>query len=347
MAEEEAKEEKTKNQTSSLVFGTDRQLLVSEAQAAFTEKEINRADRAASQANAKYLRGKHWDLGHDNYGEMSSTMRRDFGYKKASTAERTAAELLKKDLTKEHYHLGFNDDAARLQSCYHADMGPASLYTDQPNTYEKTTKPPTSISLGTDPSTLQSTSQVSYIKPTMKDVHFEDGKARAASLRKSNVMMGTDRPVWQTASSGAFVPLHGKPADPVIKKTDVNVTFGTDKPKYISEVQTKYSDVDALHKACREKEELDPALKADLRGSHFVFGTDNGVLFETCSQAAFGEKQIGKGMRDEQMRIRNAMKQATSPPRTEDPNQRTSIGKMASPTSGPNPQPPMIILRNN
>merc|ERR550537_1472822 len=187
-------------------------------------------------------------------------------------------------------------------------MGPASLYSDQPNTYEKTTKPPTSISLGTDPSTLQSTSQVSYVKPTMKDVFFEDGKARAASLRNSNVMMGTDRPVWQTASSGAFVPLHGKPADPIIKKTDVNVTFGTDNPKYVSEQQMKYSDVDALHKACRERETLDPTEKADLRASHFVFGTDNNQRYQSCSQAAFGEKEISTSLRNEQLRIKNAMK---------------------------------------
>jgi hypothetical protein len=123
-------------------------------------------------------------------------------------------------------------------------------------------------------------------------------------------MMGTDRPVWQTSSSGAFVQLHGKPAEPIIRKTDVNVTFGTDKPKYISEQQTKFSDVDALHKACREREQLDPAQKADLRGSHFVFGTDGSSnQFETCSQAAFGEKEMSRGLRDEQARIRNAMKQ--------------------------------------
>ena len=34
-------------------------------------------------------------------------------YKKASSKERAAAEILKKDLTTEHYHLGFNDDPAR------------------------------------------------------------------------------------------------------------------------------------------------------------------------------------------------------------------------------------------
>jgi hypothetical protein len=306
---DEGGEEKKRNYTSSLVFGTDREVVVSESQAAFTEKEINKSDRQASHANAKYLRGKHWELGHDHQ-EISSTMRRDFGYKKASNAERTAAEILKKDLTKEHYHLGFNDDAARLQSTYHQDMGPASLYSDQPVTHEKSHKPPTSISLGTDANTIKSTSQAAYLKPSLKDLFFEDGKARAASLRKSNVMMGTDLSVWQTASSNAYQPLHGKPAEPVIRKTDVNVTFGNDNPKYVSEQQTKFSDVEALHKACRERQELDPALKADLRGSHFVFGTDgNDKQFESCSQAAFGEKEISTSLRGEQQRIRNAMKQ--------------------------------------
>jgi len=307
MAEEE-KAEKPQNQTSSLVFGTDRQVVVSEAQANFNEKEISFADRAAAHANANYLKGKHWELGHDNFGEIQSTMRRDFGYKKASSKERAAAEILKKDLTTEHYHLGFNDDPARYQSCYHADMGPASLYSDQPNSHEKFTKPPTSITLGTDANTILSTSQAAYVKPSLKDTHFVDGKARSAMLRVSNVLMGNDRPEWQTASSKAFVPLHGKPADPIIKKTDVNVTFGTDNPKYISEQQMKYSDVDALHKACRERETLDPTEKADLRASHFVFGTDNNQRYQSCSQAAFGEKEISTSLRNEQLRIKNAMK---------------------------------------
>jgi hypothetical protein len=304
MAEEP---EKPKNYSSSLCFGTDGGTFKSEAMENFNEKEINRADRMASHANAKYLRGRHWELGHDSFRDVASTMRRDFGPKKASNAEAKEAMALKKDLTREHYHLGFEGGGA-MQSVYHTDMGPASVYADAGATsYAKAEKPPTSISLGSDGATLRTTSMGAYVRHAL-DVHMEDGKARGKQLRKSNLLIGTDDPVWQTRSSEAYRDLHGRPAEPVIRKTDQNVTFGTDKAKYETEVQSHFSGVTALNQACRERESLDPELKADLRGSHFTLGTDF-QRSQSCAQAAFTEKKATAGNRDEQIRIRSAMKQ--------------------------------------
>jgi hypothetical protein len=94
----------------------------------------------------------------------------------------------------------------------------------------------------------------------------------------------------------------------VIRKTDQNVTFGTDKAKYETEVQSHFSGVSALHAACRAKEGLDPEQKKDLRASHFTLGTDYHSL-QSCAQEAFTEKTATAQNRGEQERIRKAMKQ--------------------------------------
>lgn len=143
-------------------------------------------------------------------------------------------------------------------------------------------------------------------------------------LRKSNVYIGTDSATWVTNSSSVYTNLNGRPAEPVIKKTDVNVTFGNDKPRYQSAMGADFSQVEELREACRNRTALDPAQKQELRAAHFVYGTEN-AQWESCSQAAFTEKKSTQADRGELERIRSAMKQVYLTLGNDNPKMQSSM----------------------
>merc|ERR1719352_104340 len=97
--DKEKQEKLMKFQRSSLCFGTDYSAeMQSVAQASYTKKHVDSADRQACHANRLYLRGRHWELGHD-HEPKPSTYKNDFPFMKAENAAKEAAEVLKKDLT--------------------------------------------------------------------------------------------------------------------------------------------------------------------------------------------------------------------------------------------------------
>jgi hypothetical protein len=275
---EEKKEKLLRTAQCSVVFGTDPIVTESESMHTYKPLEVSVGEREAAQQTKRMQRKRNWELGHDAY-PMQSSMRGDFGYKASSSAERAAAEALKKDLTTAHYSLGFEDDGrSRQQSVAHTDMGPAALYSSGPLAHQKAEKPPCSILLGSDSAPTLSTQRGAYVTHDLKKLEaLVDGKARSASLRKSNVLIGTDSATWATNSSSVYTSLNGRPAEPVIRKTDVNVTFGTDKPRYQSSIGADFSQVEELREACRNRIELDPQQKQELRAAHFVYGTECAV----------------------------------------------------------------------
>merc|ERR1719421_1471467 len=108
--EEDKKEKKMRDRMSHISLGTDYSgPMQSVAQSSYTKKYVDAADRMACHANRLYLRGRHWELGHDT-SSKPSTYKQDFPYVTAELSAKEAAKTLKKDLTAAHYHLGFADD---------------------------------------------------------------------------------------------------------------------------------------------------------------------------------------------------------------------------------------------
>jgi hypothetical protein len=306
---DEKREKLMRVQAGSICLGTDPIIRESCSMEAYKPLSLDSLDFAAARETQRVQRKRNWELGHDKF-PTQSTMRGDFGYKKASSKERAVAEALKKDLTTAHYTLGLEDDTqARTQSLYQADMGPSALYSSGPLAHSKAVKPPCSVILGSESMpNLRSASQVAYQRWDLSKLDgIVDGKTRSAQLRKSNVLIGTDPAVWETNVSAVHRALNGKPAEPVIKKSEVNVTFGNDKPTLRSSIQMDFSQVDELREACRNRKSLDPAQTEEIKKVHFTFGTD-AIPMETCSQAAFTEKRATAGNKAEMERIRGAMK---------------------------------------